>query len=375
MRMITTCLAMAVAGGLAAASAVPAKADAISDFYKGKRMKFIIGFGTGGGYNLYSRHVARHMGKHVPGNPKFIAQNMSGAGSIRAANYLYARAPKDGTVIGMISQAIPLSQLLKYKGIEFDAAKFNWIGNASVSIGVTTAYYKAPFKTLADAKAREMILPATGGRSTSTLVPRVMNAILGTKFKIIQGFLGAGQMNLAMERGEVDGRGSNTLASWSATKPEWVAKKMIVHLVQYGPEKDPRIPDVPLLQDLATNDEDRGVLELISSMPAIGRPITAPPDVPAERVNALRAAFGATMKDKAYIAEAKKLQMELSPMTGAKLTEVIKKVMASPKPVLAKFSQAIKFGQTFKCTAVMKDLSRCRKAKKKKKKKKKKKSS
>jgi tripartite-type tricarboxylate transporter receptor subunit TctC len=348
MRKILIAASAALIAVAATAAAKPAAADAISDFYKGKRMKFIIGFGTGGGYNLYSRHVARHMGKHIPGTPNFIAQNMSGAGSIRASNFLYSRAPKDGTVIGMISQAIPLSQLLKYKGIEFDARKFNWIGNASVSIGVTTAYYKAPFKTLEDAKKSEMILPATGGRSTSTIVPRVMNAILGTKFKIIQGFLGAGQMNLAMERGEVHGRGSNTLASWAATAPDWVAQHKIVHLVQYGPNKDPRIPNVPLLQDLATNDEDRGVLELVSAMPAVGRP----------------------MKDKAYVAEAKKLKMELNPTTGAKLSEVVNKIMATPAPVLAKFKEAIKFGKTYKCTDVMADKNRCSKAKKKKKKKK-----
>jgi tripartite-type tricarboxylate transporter receptor subunit TctC len=359
-----------IAVGAAATAAPAAAADPVADFYKGKRMKFIIGFGTGGGYNLYSRHVARHMGKHIPGKPNFIAQNMTGAGSIRASNFLYSRAPKDGTVIGMISQAIPLAQLLKYKGVDFDIRKFNWIGNASVSIGVTTAYHKAPFKTLEDAKKNEMILPATGGRSTSTIVPRVMNAILGTKFKIIQGFQGAGQMNLAMERGEVHGRGSNTLASWAATAPEWVANNRIIHLVQYGPHKDPRIPNVPLLQDLAANDEDRGVLELVSAMPAVGRPITAPPDVPPARVAALRAAFDATMKDAAYIAEAKKLKMELNPTTGAKLTEVIKKIMEVPAPVLVKFKEAIKFGQTYKCTDVMADKKRCRKAKKKKNKKK-----
>jgi tripartite-type tricarboxylate transporter receptor subunit TctC len=362
--------AAALVAGVLAGAVPPADAASAADFYKGKRLKFLIGFGTGGGYNLYSRHVARHMGRHLPGKPKFIAQNMSGAGSIRLTNYLYNKAPRDGTVIGMVAQAIPLAQLLNYKGVKFDIQKFNWIGNATVSTGVSTAWHKTPFKTFEDTKKQEMILPATGGRSTSTIVPRVMNAILGTKFKIIQGFQGAGQMNLAMERGEVHGRGSNTLASWAATTPDWVRDKKIVFLVQYGPKKDPRIPNVPLLQDLATNDEDRQVLELVSALPAIGRPITAPPGVPAGRIKALRAAFDATMKDKDYIAEAHRLKMELAPTNGAVLAKVVAKVMAVPKPVLSKFTAAIKFGKTYKCTQVMADKKRCRKAKKKKKKKK-----
>ncbi|HSR56444.1 MAG TPA: hypothetical protein VLN73_09375, partial [Alphaproteobacteria bacterium] len=198
--------------------------------------------------------------------------------------------------------------------------------------------------------------------------PRVMNAILGTQFKIIQGFQGAGQMNLAIERGEVQGRGSNTLASWAATAPDWVKNNKLVHLVQFGPKPDPRIPDVPLVQTLATNEEDRKVLSILSALPTIGRPIAAPPGVPAERVKALRAAFDATMKDKAYLAEAKKLKMEINPTSGEELAKTVSSVMNFPAPVIAKFAKAVKYGQTFKCTDVMKDLSRCRKAKKKKKK-------
>ncbi len=370
MRKIVLSTIAALVAGVLAAAVAPAGAASTADFYKGKRLRFLIGFGTGGGYNLYSRHVARHMGRHIPGKPRFISQNMPGAGSMRLANHLAVRAPKDGTVIGMVSQALPLSQLLKYRGMKFDIRKFNWIGNASISNGVTSAWYKKPFKTLDDVKKREMIVPATGGRSTSTIIPRVMNAILGTKFKIIQGFNGAGQMNLAIERGEVDGRGSNTLASWAATAPDWVKHKKLVHLVQLGPKVDPRIPNVPLIQNLATNKEDRQVLEILSALVTLGRPITAPPGVPADRVAALRAAFDATMKDKAYIAEAAKLKMELNPMGGAELTKVVAKLMAIPKPVVAKFATAIKFGKTFKCKAVMKDLTRCKKKKKKKKKKK-----
>ncbi len=369
MRKIVLSTMAALVAGILAAPAAPASAASTADFYKGKRLRFLIGFGTGGGYNLYSRHVARHMGRHIPGKPRFISQNMPGAGSMRLANYLFVRAPRDGTVIGMISQALPLSQLLNYKGVKFDIAKFNWIGNASVSNGVTSAWYKTSFKTIDDVKKREMIVPATGGRSTSTIIPRVMNAILGTKFKIIQGFNGAGQMNLAIERGEVDGRGSNTLASWAATAPDWVKNNKLVHLVQLGPKVDPRIPNVPLIQDLATNKEDRQVLEILSALPTIGRPITAPPGVPADRIKALRAAFDATMKDKAYIAEAAKLKMELNPMSGAELTKVIAKVMAIPAPVLAKFAAAIKYGKTYQCKAVMADKTRCKKKKKKKKKK------
>jgi len=369
MRRITTCLAVAIGAGLALGSVAPAKADAVSDFYKGKRLKFLIGFGTGGGYNLYSRHVARHLGRHIPGSPRFIAQNMPGAGSIRLTNYLYNKAPRDGTQMGMVSQAMPLSQLLKYKGFKADLSKFNWIGNASVSNGVTSAWHAKPFKTIDDVKKNEMVVPASGGRSTSTIIPRVLNAILGTKFKIIQGFNGAGQMNLAIERGEVDGRASNTMASWHATAPDWMEKKRLVHLVQYGLKSDPRITHVPLAHTLTTNKEDQAVLRILSSLPAIGRPIAAPPGVPADRVKALRAAFDATMKDAAYIAEAKKLKMELNPTGGVELAQMISKVMATPQSVIDKFKIAVKYGKTYKCKDVMKDLTRCKKKKKKKKKK------
>ena len=372
MRKTLSSIAVASAAALMALSAAPLGAEAASmaDFYKGKRLKFLIGFGTGGGYNLYSRHVARHMGRHIPGKPKFVAQNMPGAGSILLTNYLYNKAPKDGTVIGMLSQAIPLSQLLKYKGYKADINKFNWIGNASVSNGVLSAWHKTPFKSFEDTKKREMVLPASGGRSTSTIIPRVMNAVLGTKFKIIQGFSGAGQMNLAIERGEVDGRGSNTMASWGATKPDWIKENKLVHLVQMGLKSDPRITHVPLVHTLGATKDDRAVLKILSSLPTMGRPIAAPPGVSKDRVAALRAAFDATMKDKAYIAEAAKLKMELNPMSGEELTKVVAEVMALPQSVVAKFAIAVKFGKTFKCKAVMKDLSRCRKKKKKKKKKK-----
>lgn len=366
-RLLTTLGASALA--LALLMPTGAGAGAVADFYKGKRVKFLIGFGVGGGYNQYSRHVARHIGRHIPGNPKLIAQNMPGAGSLRLANYLYNRAPKDGTVIGMISQALPLAQILKYKGIKFDLGNFNWIGNASVSNGVTSAWHKGKVKSIQDAMKYEMILPATGGRSTSTIIPRVMNAILGTKFKIIQGFQGAGQMNLAIERGEVDGRGSNTLASWQATKPDWVRDGKLIHLVQLGQAKDPRIPNVPLLQDLAKTEADRQVLYLLSSLPAVGRPIAAPPGVPADRVAALRAAFDAVQKDPLYLSEAKRAKMEIKSMSGADLAVLIASFTKTPADVVKRFKAAIKFGKTYKCKAVMKDIKRCKKKKKKKKKK------
>lgn len=366
-------LFVAASAALIAASSMgipgPAAAESVEEFYKGSRVKLLIGFGTGGGYNLYARHVARHIGKHIPGNPNVIAQNMPGAGSIRLTNYLAAKAPKDGSEIGMVSQAIPLSQLLNYRGFKADLSKFNWIGNASVSNGVTSAWYTKPFKSIEDVKKKEMVVPASGGRSTSTIIPRVLNAILGTKFKIIQGFSGAGQMNLAIERGEVDGRASNTMASWYATAPEWMAKNRLVHLVQFGLKSDPRITDVPLAHTLTSNKDDQAVLKILSSLPTIGRPIAAPPGVPADRVAALRKAFDDTMKDKAFLAEAKKLKMEMNPMGGAELAQVISDVMATPESVIKKFKIAVKYGKTYKCKEVMKDLTRCRKAKKKKKKK------
>ncbi len=355
--------------GLSCIAMLNASAATADDFYKGKTIRFLIGHGTGGGYNLYSRHLARHMGRNIPGKPTFVPQNMPGAGSMRMTNYLYNIAPKDGTAVGMPGNTMPLAQLLKYKGFKFDVSKFNWIGNPSVANGVTTVLNKPGATTIDDARKREIILGSTGGRSASTIIPRLMNAFLGTKFKIIQGFAGGGQLNLAMERGEVDGRGSVSIETWYATKGQWVKEKKIAHIVQIGHNIDKRISDVPLLHKLAANPADSEVLKLMSSSAVLGRPVAAPPGLPAARVKILRDAFDATMKDPAYLAEAKRQKMRITPLAGTELQKLVATMLKTPEPIMKKLKLAMKFGTTYKCVQFTKNPKACRKKKKKKKKK------
>ena len=316
-------------------------ADPVSDFYKDKQLTLLIGYGVGGGYDQYARVLARHMGKHIPGNPILVPQNMPGAGSRKAASYLYAAAPKDGTVIATVGQNTPMDQVLRDKGIKFDVRKFNWIGNMVTVNNTVTAWHTSGANSLQDVIDRELVVGASGASSPSVLYPQVMNNLLNTKFRIIAGYPGGGAINLAMERGEVGGRGSNSWASWKSTKQQWLSEKKINILVQVGAQKDPDLPNVPLLIDLAKNDEDRAVLRIISSGVLMGRPFVAPPGVPEDRVAALRRAFDATMKDPEFLAEAEKSKMRINPSSGEEVQQTAASVVNTPANVIAKTKQAI----------------------------------
>ena len=349
-------LAALVTGPL---TATPALADAVADFYKGKRITYIIPTAPGGSYHLYTQQIARHMGKHTPGNPTYITQNMPGAGAIVAMNYLYNVAPKDGTYIGMVNQAIPLTQLLGQDGVKFDVAKMTWIGDAIVSNSVAVAWHEAPFKTIQDVMEREMIIGAEGGMSSSTIIPRVMNAVIGTRFKLVQGFPGGGPMNLAIERGEIEGRGAVVYAGWKAQKPDWVAEKKLIFLVQTGFERDKELPDVPLLIDLAKTPEDRKLLELVSLVPALGRATLGPPGIPADRTKALRDAFRATMEDKDFLAEAEKMKMDIAPRYGEDLDKLAETIASTPPEAIERLKRAIEQGHNYECAEVLKSKEHC----------------
>ena len=343
----------------AALGTTPAAADAIADFYKGKRITYLIPTAPGGSYHLYSLQIARHMGKHIPGNPTIITQNMPGAGAIVMTNYLYNVAPKDGSYLGMVNQAIPLTQLLGQDGVKFDVAKMTWIGDAIVSNSVAVAWHETGFKTIQDVMEREMIIGAEGGMSSSTIIPRVMNAVIGTRFKIVQGFPGGGPMNMAIERGEVHGRGAVVYAGWKAQKPDWVADKKLIFLVQTGFEPDRELPNVPLLIDLAKTPEDRKLLELVSLVPALGRATIGPPALPADRTQALRAAFKATMEDPEFLAEAAKAKMDIDPRYGEDLDKLAATIAATPPEAIERLKKAIEFGQTYECAEVLKSKEHC----------------
>jgi tripartite-type tricarboxylate transporter receptor subunit TctC len=304
--------------------------SSVEEFYRGKKIDLIIGYSSGGTYDLYARLVARHLGNHIPGKPLIVPRNMPGAGSRTAATWVYGIAPRDGTVLATADQSLSLQQAVGDTRIQFDTTKFIYIGNPNIENNTTATWHTSGIKTIEDAKRREVTMGATGG-STSSQYPKAMNALLGTRFKIILGYPGGNDINLAMERGEVDGRGSNSWASWKATRPHWLAEKKINILVQIGLKKAPDLPDVPLLMDLGANAEDRALLRVLSASTLMGRPIFTAPDVPAERVAALRKAFDATVRDPAFLGEAKQQNFDVEPATGEAMQKLVAETMATPK--------------------------------------------
>lgn len=336
--VLTTALACLI---LTATSGFPAVAQpSVEEFYKGKTISFVIGYSPGGGYDVYARLVARHLGNHIPGKPQIVPRNMPGASSRAAAAYVFNVAPKDGTVLATGDQSLALAQAMGDPAIQFDTIRFSWIGNPSVENNTTAAWHTSGIRTIEDAKRTEVPVGATGG-STSSQYPKAMNALLGTRFKIIVGYPGGNDINLAMERGEVAGRGSNSWASWKATKADWLREQKINILVQIGLSKAPDLPDVPLLLDLAASEEDRALLRLLSAPVNVGRPIFSTPGVPAERVAALRKAFDAMVVDPVFLEEAKKLKLEINPVSGEELQRIVADIVATPKPIADRLATII----------------------------------
>jgi tripartite-type tricarboxylate transporter receptor subunit TctC len=330
-----------LAAVVATCLAVPARADDVADFYRGKRITLVIGYGVGGGYDLYARLLGRFIGAHIPGNPTVLPQNMPGAGSRSAANWLYAIAPKDGTVIACLSQGTPTDQALGQPGVLFDARKFNWIGNMSVVNNILFVSAASGVATFAEAKKKPLAIGASGASSPSVLYPQVSNNLLGTKFKIIGGYPGGGDINIAVERHEVDGRGSDSWASMKTTHPDWLRDHIINILFQVGPRRETDLADIPLWAELAENDDQRQVLEILSGDVSIGRPILTTPDVPADRVKALRQAFDDTMRDPQFIEAAKQSGMEMNPMGGAELQDIVSRIVSPSPKILSIVMDAI----------------------------------
>lgn len=299
-----------------------------------KPLTIVIGVTPAATYDLYARTLARHIAKYLPGTTTVISQNMPGAGSLKAANYLYNVAPKDGSTIGIFARGLAVQPLLNPEGIQFDARKFNWIGSVASEVSVVFAWHTKPFRTIEDLRSREMILPATGSGADSVIFPLIMNGILGTKFKIVTGYPGSAELQLAVERGEADGIASTSWTNLMATRQEWVQDKKINLILQLGLAKHPELGDLPSVMDFARTDEDRRVLELIFSRQSMAYPFVAPPGVPAERVRALRDAFDATIKDPEFIADAKKQNLEVEPLSGAEIEALIDRVYASPPEVI-----------------------------------------
>jgi len=336
-RIRRVALAVATLVGLASS----AYADNVADFYRGKRITLIIGYGPGGGYDLYARMLGRFIGAHLPGNPIVVPQNMPGAGSRSAANWLFKVAPQDGSVIACLSQATPTDQALSEPGVQFDARKFNWIGNLNVVNNILYVSAASGVTTFAQAKIKPLAIGATGATSPSVLYPQVSNNLLGSKFKIIAGYPGGGDINIAVERHEIDGRGSDSWDSMKATHPDWLRDRAINVLFQVGPRRASDLPDVPLWTELAGNDAERRVLALLSGDVSVGRPILTAPNVPADRVAALRQAFAETMHDPQFIAAAKQANLNMNPMSGEELQQVVDAIASAPADVVTRVKAAI----------------------------------
>jgi tripartite-type tricarboxylate transporter receptor subunit TctC len=317
-------LRSAIALILAVASA-PACADPVADFYKGKQIKFIIRAGVGGTYDLYARLLGRHMGTHIPGNPAILPVNMSGAGGIKAAMYVADVASKDGTILTIVSQGLAADQGLGLNAsLQTDLRAFNWVGNMSSAGQVVVTWHTSPTKTLVDAMARATVIGVTGAGSISVQLGAVLNNVIGTRFKLVVGYPDGNDVNLAMERGEVEGRCSSPWPSYLAATPHYVLDRLITPIVQVGLEKEPDLPNVPLLRDLAKTAQERQILDFMSLA-----------------VAALRKAFDATLRDPAFIADADKQRLEIRAMDGGELADLVRQVIETPAELRERVKLAI----------------------------------
>lgn len=317
----------------AAAAAGQASAETPAEFYQGKTVTIIVGAGAGGGYTFYARLLAEFIERRLPGAPNIIIQNMPGAGGIKAANFVANVAPTDGSTLGFLLKHTPMAQVLGSKGVKYDAAAFRWIGNMDENQGVISVLKTAPATTIEQAKTTELILASTGRGSETYINPAVMNHTLGTKFKIVTGYKGASDMDLAIERGEAHGRGC-AWAGWKILKPDWIAEGRLVNLVQVGLQKDTDLPNVPLLGDLAETEEQRQIFNFLALPNVMARSLFAPAGTPPDRVAALRAAFDQTVTDPAFLAEAAKRKISISPRSGAEVQRLVKKLIDTPRPIV-----------------------------------------
>jgi tripartite-type tricarboxylate transporter receptor subunit TctC len=317
--------AMVVAGG---ASAQPA-----DEFYKGKTLTILSGHSAAGAYSAYARLLERHMGKHIPGNPTTVLKFMEGATGLTLANWLFNAAPKDGLSIGIFHERIGLEPLVSPKGTNFDGRKFNWIGSAAKQTSVCFTRTDSKVKTLADARNLAIPVGASAAAASDSVMPRMMNAMLDTKFQIIRGYGGA-DILLAIERGEVEGRCGFGWASLKTTRPDWAEQRKINLIAQFSYKPHPDLKDVPLMMDLVQKPEDKRALQLIFATQEMGRPFATSPGVPVDRVAALRKAFMETLKDPAFLAEAKKLDLEIDPITGEEITELLVDLYNTPKDIV-----------------------------------------
>jgi tripartite-type tricarboxylate transporter receptor subunit TctC len=317
-------------------------AAAQADFYKGKTIELIASTGVGGGLDSNARIVARHLPKHIPGNPQIVVKNMPGAGHVRAANYIYNQAPKDGTTIGTLIPAFVMAQVLgRSDAIQFDAAQMPWLASTSASNGTLYVWKDTGVATVEDARKKTVLMGGTGAGSYTTLYPLVMNHVLGTQFKIISGYNSGAEVRLAMERGEVQGRAGNNFNSLKAEHGDLLRENKISIVVQIRLERDPEFKSIPLLTEFAKNEEERQILKLFSADVVIGRPFLTAPGVPNERVEILRKAFADLTKDPDYLKDSAQANLDVELVEGARIQKIVEELIATPADIVAKAKLAM----------------------------------
>lgn len=335
---------LAVTAGVCAAAAAPAAAaDPVAEFYAGKTIRVLIGFTTGGGYDIYARTLARHMGRHIPGRPSLVPQNMPGAGSLKVANYLNAVAARDGTAFATFGRGIAIDPLLAHNdAAQFDANKFNWLGSVSNEVSVCAFMTSSGIRDWQDMRTKRAVIGSTGSSADSDIFPLMLRNLFGLPFKIVAGFPGASEVNLAIERHEVDGRCGWSWVSLVSRSRELYDGKQLNITLQIALKKHPDLPDVPLVTELTDDPKIQAALRLLISRQSMARPFAAPPGVPEERVRALRQAFDATMQDADFLAETRRQELEVNPVPGTAVQALIAELYATPPDVVKLAAAAVK---------------------------------
>ncbi len=326
-----------LSAAILAASTAPSHAqDKTDDFYNGRVLRVIVGFPPGGGSDLYARLLAEYLPKYLPGKPKIVVENMPGATTARAAGYIYSIAPQDGTVLGIVHQQLLANQVLGVQAGDFDVVKFNWIGRAGMQLDAGVAWYTSGIKSIEDAKSKTIAFGATTQTAATAMIPNALNALIGTKFKVVVGYQGSADLNLAMERGEIQGYATGLWTDFAANHPEWLADHKVAPLFQTAMQRNSLLPDVPTLPELTQNPDDRQIFALLASTEEMGRAFIAGPGVPQERVQLLRKAFAQMMQDPSLLADAKSQQLEINAMEGDELQAYVTKVGEFPAALSAR---------------------------------------
>ena len=327
-------------GAVVVVVASPVHAQTLEQFYKGKNINLIIGYSAGGGYDVYARLLARHLGKHIPGTPTIVPQNMTGAGSLRAAAYVYSAAPKDGTVIGTFARGMAIFPLLSGSD-EFDGRKFNWLGSMTTDTSLCIASTKSPLHNLQDMIDKPSNMGGEGPGADPDIFASMYKNVFQSKLKLITGYHGTADMMLAIARGELDSLCGISWSTMKASYAQYLKDNQVRVLVQAATSKNKDLPDVPLITDIAKTDAQKQTLALLIDPQEMARPFAAPPEIPADRAKALREAFDATMKDADFIADAKKLNVEIAPVSADRIDALVKKLYQTPKPIVEEARKAI----------------------------------